>query len=110
MGLGNHGFTAISRYTGDYEDLTAALRFDDSNPFVQSLLNETIDSYNRIDVQYRYTHDWADSRLGTTVFTTGVLDLFDADIPYREVGGLNYDAQVHDGRGRRVYVRALWQF
>jgi iron complex outermembrane recepter protein len=106
---GNHSFTAISRYIGSYTDLTARLRYNDSNPFVRSLLRETISSYNSVDVQYRYTHNWANQRLGTTVVTMGILDVFDAEIPYRETGSLNYDATVFDGRGRRLYVRALLQ-
>lgn len=107
---GNHSYTAISRYIGSYTDLTARLRFNDSNPFVKTLLSETVDSYNSLDLQYRYTHDWENSNLGSTVFTFGALDVFNAELPYRETGSLNYDAQVFDGRGRRLYVRALWQF
>ena len=106
---GNHSFTAISRFIGSYTDLTTKLRYKDSNPFVRSLLKETISSYNSQDIQYRYTHNWANTRLGTTVVTMGVLDVFDAEIPYRETGSLNYDASVFDGRGRRLYVRALFQ-
>ncbi len=107
---GDHSFTAITRFIGEYDDLTATLRFPDSTPYVQSLLNETIDSYATLDLQYRYTHAWANANLGSTVFTLGALDALDADIPYRETGSLNYDASVFDGRGRRLYVRALWQF
>jgi hypothetical protein len=107
---GDHGVTLINRYTGSYTDLTYDLRIDEVNPFVASLMEREIDDYNRWDVQYRYNHAWSDSRLGTTVFTVGILDLLDADIPVRETGSLDYDAQVFDGRGRRAYVRALWQF
>jgi len=35
--------------------------------------------------------------------------MFNEDIPYREVGSLNYDTIVFDGRGRRLYARVLWQ-
>ena len=77
---------------------------------MRSLLRKSISSYSTWDVQYRYNHDWGNSNLGNTVFTFGVLDLFDEDLPYREVGGLNYDATVFDPRGRRIYARALWQF
>jgi hypothetical protein len=35
--------------------------------------------------------------------------MFNADIPYREVGGRDYDTVVFDGRGRRIYARVLWQ-
>lgn len=106
---GNHNFTAITRYIGSYKDLTARLRFADSNPFVKALLSETIDSYATLDLQYRYSHTWANASMGTTAITVGILDVLNADLPYRETGSLNYDASVFDGRGRRVYVRALWQ-
>lgn len=107
---GNHSVTAITRYIGSYTDIAAELRFADSNPFVKTLLSDTIDSYYSVDLQYRYTHSWANNNLGTTIFTVGALDAFNADLPYRETGSLNYDANVFDGRGRRLYVRALWQF
>ncbi len=107
---GSHSVTAITRYIGSYTDLTTKLRFADSNPFVQGLLSETIDSYAALDLQYRYTHGWARSSLGTTVFTVGALDALNSEIPYKETGSLNYDGSVFDGRGRRLYVRALWQF
>lgn len=99
----------MCKIIGSYADLTAKLRYNDSNPFVKSLLQETISSYNSVDIQYRYTHNWVNTRLGTTVVTMGILDVFDAEIPYRETGSLNYDASVFDGRGRRLYVRALFQ-
>lgn len=107
---GDHGVTLINRFTGSYTDLTYDLRIAEVNPFVASLMDKEIDSYNRWDVQYRYNHQWSNANLGTTVFTVGVLDLFDAEIPVRETGSLDYDAQVFDGRGRRAYIRALWQF
>ena len=60
-------------------------------------------------MQYNYIHDWDNAAFGTTRFTFGVLDFFNATLPYYEEAALNYDAQVFDGRGRRWYVRALWQ-
>jgi hypothetical protein len=47
--------------------------------------------------------------MGTTIFTVGALDAFNATIPYRGVGDINYDAGVFDGRGRRLYARVLLQ-
>jgi hypothetical protein len=73
-------------------------------------LTKSISSYQTWDLQYRYTHSWANADLGTTVITAGLLDAFNEELPYRESSGLNYDAGVFDGRGRRFYVRALWQF
>ena len=107
---GNHGVTLIGRFIGSYSDLTYDLRYDEQNPLVQSLMTREIDNYDRWDLQYRFIQDWDNPRLGSTIFTIGVLDLFDADIPVRETGSLDYDAQVFDGRGQRIYARALWQF
>ena len=105
-----HGVTVINRHIGSYRDLTYDIAYVNANDLVRSLLTKKIDSYSTWDVQYRYAHDWDNGALGRTVFTFGVLDLFDEDLPYREVGGLNYDATVFDPRGRRIYGRALWQF
>ncbi|MEQ8954101.1 MAG: TonB-dependent receptor, partial [Gammaproteobacteria bacterium] len=106
----NHGLTVINRHIGSYQDLAYDFEFETANDFERSLLRRKVDSYMTFDVQYRYNHSWANSNLGDTVFTLGVLDLFDEDIPRRETGGLNYDATVFDPRGRRIYARVLWQF
>ncbi|MDA1371346.1 MAG: TonB-dependent receptor [Proteobacteria bacterium] len=106
----NHGVTVINRHIGSYQDLAYDFAFETGNDLVRSLLTRKIDSYSTWDIQYRYTHDWNNGNLGSTTFTAGVLDIFDEDLPYREVGGLNYDATVFDPRGRRLYARALWQF
>ncbi|MCH2321933.1 MAG: TonB-dependent receptor, partial [SAR202 cluster bacterium] len=106
----NHGLTFINRHIGSYRDLTYDIAYVNANDLVRSLLTKKIDSYSTWDVQYRYTHDWSNGSLGSTVFTVGILDFFDEDLPYREVGGLNYDATVFDPRGRRIYGRLLWRF
>ncbi|MGM0633168.1 MAG: TonB-dependent receptor domain-containing protein, partial [Pseudomonadota bacterium] len=107
---GAHGFTAITRYIGSYRDLAYEQSLTNANDLVRSLLSETVDSHQTWDIQYRYNHQWGNSSLGSTQFTLGVLDLFDEPVPYRETGGLGYDGVVHDGRGRRIYGRALWRF
>jgi hypothetical protein len=107
---GNHGVTMINRYIGSYTDLTYDLRINEVNPFVASLMRREIDDYWRTDVQYNYTHNWSNVNWGQTRFTVGIIDLFESDIPVRETGSLDYDAQVHDGRGQRFYLRALWMF
>ncbi len=115
---GNHAVSAVGHYTGSYEDITVEQRLKDPqfNAFARSLLSATIDAYDSWDLQYRYTHAWANTSLGTTVVTAGVLDVFNAKLPYREPVSvfdsisLNYDGTVFDPRGRRLYVRALWQF
>lgn len=105
-----HGVTVINRHIGSYQDLSYDFQFEDANDFERSLLRRKIDSYQTWDVQYRYSHDWGNSNLGSTIFTVGMLDMFNQQIPYREAGGLNYDATVFDPRGRRWYARVLWQF
>ena len=105
-----HGVTLINRHIGSYRDLAYDTVYELGNDLVRSLVEKSVSSYNTWDIQYRYSHDWGNSNLGNTIFTFGVLDMFDEDIPYREVNGLNYDATVFDPRGRRLYARALWQF
>ena len=105
-----HSVTVINRFIGSYEDLAYRNTFENGNDYVRSVVQDKVDSYNSIDLQYSYTHEWADSRLGTSIFTIGALDAFNATLPYRYAGALNYDASVFDGRGRRLYARALLQF
>lgn len=105
-----HSVTAISRFVGSYQDLAYASTFENGNDYVRSVVKEKIASYNSIDLQYSYLHEWADSNLGTAVFTVGMHDAFNAELPFRYAGALNYDASVFDGRGRRLYARALMQF
>ncbi len=112
-----HGVTVINRHIGSYQDLAYDNVFETSNDLVRSLSSRKIDSYDTWDLQYRYAHDWGNASLGSTVFTVGVLDMFDEEVPHREGGGsglsggsLRYDATVFDPRGRRLYARALWSF
>ena len=76
---------------------------------MRALVSKSIDSYQSWDLQYNYTHQWANDKFGTTIVTVGALDAFNADLPYRESGTINYDAGVFDGRGRRLYLRVLMQ-
>ena len=103
-----HSASIITRYIGSYRDLLAPGIRETANPEVAALADDTIESYQTWDFQYSYAADLFDS---TAVFTLGVLDAFEEDVPYRETqGGLNYDTVVFDGRGRRIYARALLQF
>ena len=106
----NHGVTLINRHIGSYRDLSYDATYQNGSDFTRSLLTKNVASYQTWDIQYRYIHQWANSNLGSTIFTAGLLDAFNEDLPYRESSSLNYDAGVFDGRGRRYYVRALWQF
>ena len=107
---GNHGVTLINRHIGSYRDLGYETAIPVANDFVRPLLDREIDSYFTWDAQYTYTKNWDNSRLGSTTFTVGLLDAFNKTLPYRELSGLNYDATVFEGRGKRMYARALWSF
>ena len=111
---GDHSFTAINRHIGSYDYLGYQSVIVDGNDLIKSLASPKVDSYQSLDIQYSYTHDWANSRFGTTVFTLGVLDLFEADLPYIEKGDdsslENFDLNTFDPRGRRIYARALLRF
>ena len=104
-----HGVTVTNRHIGSYRDLSYQTTYENGNDFVRSMVRKNVDSYQTWDLQYRYTHDWANELYGTTMFTVGVLDAFNEELPYRESSSLNYDASVFDGRGRRVYARVLLQ-
>ena len=110
----NHSFTAINRHIGSYQNLGYDSVLADGNTLITSLARKKVDAYQTWDVQYTYTHDWANDRFGTTVFSFGVLDLFEEDLPYIEKGDLttlnNFDLNTFDPRGRRIYARALLQF
>lgn len=105
-----YGVTLISRHIGSYQDLSYDFAYETGNDLVRSLLRRKVDSYYTLDAQFRYTHDWDNPAFGNTLFTFGVLDLLDQDLPYREVSAGNYDALVFDPRGRRIYARANWRF
>ena len=105
----NHGVSVVTRLIGSYRDLAYENTYATGNDAVRALVSKSIDSYQSWDLQYNYTHRWANDRFGTTIFTVGALDAFNADLPYREAGSINYDAGVFDGRGRRLYARILMQ-
>lgn len=104
-----HSVAVITRLIGSYRDLRYESTWQTGNDLVRSLVRKEIASYQSWDLQYTYARDWANASWGTSVFTVGLLDAFNAEIPYREDGVVNYDASVFDGRGRRVYARVLLQ-
>lgn len=104
-----HDVTLISRMIGSYRDLSYQNTYDTGSDQVRALASKQIDSYQSVDLQYSYLHSWNNARYGNTVLTLGVLDAFNAVLPYREDGLVNYDASVFDGRGRRLYARVLLQ-
>lgn len=115
---GQHSATAITRLIGSYRDLAYASTYETGNDLVRSAVSKEIASYQSWDFQYSYAMTWAQQRGLRSVFTLGVLDAFNAALTYRESGETlydsslvsNYDASVFDGRGRRLYARALLQF
>jgi len=112
---GNHSVAVITRVIGSYRDLSYQSTYDGGNDLVRSKVRKEIDTYQSWDLQYSFTKKWQNEALGSSVFTVGILDAFNAEIPYREDpnrtdGLVNYDASVFDGRGRRFYARALLKF
>ena len=105
-----HAVSVINRFVGSYQNLQYQDTFDNGNDYVRSVVNREISSYHSMDLQYNYTHEWANESLGTTLFTIGALDAFNAELPFHYSGALNYDAYQFDGRGRRLYARVLMQF
>ena len=105
-----YGLTMINRHIGSYQELSYDFAYATGNDLVRSLLRRKIDSYQTWDAQFRYNHDWDNPAWGSTLFTVGVLDLLDQELPYREVSAGNYDATVFDPRGRRLYARFNWRF
>ncbi len=105
-----HSVSVINRFIGSYDNLSYQDTFDNGNDYVRSIVNEKISSYHSVDLQYNYVHEWANPNLGTTILTVGALDAFNATLPFHYNGALNYDAYQFDGRGRRLYARALLQF
>ena len=106
----NHRLTVFNRHTGSFEVLGHAEYMNDpnANPANMAFAKPKVDSYNTWDIQYVYSHDWANSNIGSSTFTLGIIDATDADIPlYRRQ---SFNASVFDARGRRWYARLLWQF
>ena len=105
-----HSVNVVNRFIGSYDNLQYQDTFDNGNDYVRSVVNRKIDTYHSVDLQYSYTHEWANEAMGTTMFTVGALDAFNAELPFHYNGSLNYDAYQFDGRGRRLYARVLMQF
>ncbi|PCH63063.1 MAG: hypothetical protein COC19_01750 [SAR86 cluster bacterium] len=105
----NQSVTLINRQIGSYRDLSYQTTYEKSNDYVRGLLNTEIASYSTWDLQYSYNYEIPNSDMGNIRFTGGIIDMFDEELSFYEQGSLDYDAGVFDGRGRRFYLRALWQ-
>ena len=82
--------------------------YDDRTPTIE---NSSIDSQTVLDLQYGRTFEFAE---GTTDFTVGINNITDEDPPAIDrksaSGRLGYDNQVHDPRGRTIYLRLKHTF
>ncbi|MCH2668404.1 MAG: hypothetical protein MK009_00895, partial [Gammaproteobacteria bacterium] len=103
----NHRVSIFNRHIGSFQ----VLSHDDfmANPNSaeanKAYAKSMTDSYNTWDIQYAYTRDWGNS---SSIFTVGVIDATNEDIPlFRRQA---YHSSVYDPRGRRWYARVLWQF
>lgn len=104
----SHRLALFNRHIGSYEILGHQdfIENPQENAVDISLANPKVASYDTWDIQYSYTHDWSNNSLGSTIFTVGVIDALNADLPlYRRQ---TFDGSVFDSRGRRWYARALW--
>lgn len=100
-----HSVTGIARYISGYENLAYEASILNRPPEYQALVAKEYDDYLSFDLQYNYTFDWGNAADGKTIFTAGILDVFEAEVPYRVENGQRYDTTVYDPRGRRFYVR-----
>ncbi len=106
----NHQVAIFNRHIGSYQVLghDAYVESDQRREIDLLYAKPKVASYDTWDIQYTYTHQWANDRLGVTNFTVGVIDLTDEEIPlYRRN---TFDGAVHDGRGMRWYARVMWGF
>ena len=106
----NHAVTIFNRHTGSFDVLSHNEFVNNPNedPGDIAFARAKVDSYNTWDIQYNYTHEWSNINGGTTIFTAGIIDVTDADIPLFRRNTFNETG--FDARGRRWYARALWQF
>ena len=106
----NHRVSIFNRHIGSYQILghRAYIAEDQRTPLDLQYARGMVDSYDTFDIQYAYTHDWANENMGTARFTLGIIDATDEEIPlFRRQ---SFDPSVFDGRGRRWYARLLWSF
>lgn len=84
--------------------------YDDREP---SVTHNGIDDNTVVDIQFGYSFEELLGS-GTTNFTLGVNNVADEDPPAIDrgsvAGRVGFDQQVHDPRGRIVYVRLSHQF
>ncbi|MGI9250175.1 MAG: TonB-dependent receptor domain-containing protein [Pseudohongiellaceae bacterium] len=105
---GNHSVAVFNRHIGSYEVLSYRNNVPRTSSRLLPYLKGKIDSYDTWDIQYNYTHNWGNDSLGTTHFSFGLIDAFDAELPLHAFQ--TYDSSVFDARGRRWYGRARWEF
>lgn len=101
-----HRLTVINRHIGSYDALEFQGRLTTTSDALLPFLEPQVDSYQTWDLNYTYIHDWGNANLGSTNFTLGMIDAFNQEIP--QFRFQTFDRSVFDGRGRRIYARALW--
>ncbi|MFK7864915.1 MAG: TonB-dependent receptor [Pseudohongiellaceae bacterium] len=104
-----HRVSLFNRHTGSFDVLghNEFVNNPNVNPADLAFAKSKVDSYNTWDAQYNYAHEFDNSSWGSAVFTVGVIDLTDADVPLFRRDTFN--PTVFDARGRRWYARLLWQ-
>lgn len=71
-------------------------------------LTDNIDSFQTVDLQYRYNLELGD---GLAEFTLGLINAFDEDPPeVYDAANFSYDPKHHDPRGRLFYIRGAYTF
>ena len=71
-------------------------------------LTDNIDSFQTVDLQYRYNLEVGD---GLTEFTLGLINAFDEEPPaVYDAANFSYDPKHHDPRGRLFYIRGAYTF
>ncbi len=86
---GNHSANIFLRHVGSYEN--------DSN-------EDSIDSFNTIDLQYNFAFGDMLKDNSETTITFGVVNATDENPPFVAISG-SYDPRTGDPRGRRVYLK-----
>lgn len=106
----DHRVSIFNRHIGSYQILghRAYIAEDQRTDLDLLYARPKVDSYDTWDIQYSYTHDWANENMGTARFSVGVIDATNADLPLFRRS--SFDTSVFDGRGRRWYARLNWSF
>lgn len=84
-----HSANVVLRHITSYEDDQTAA---------------PIDSFTSLDLQYNFSLGEILREASNSVVTAGIINVTDEDPPLIAIAG-NFDSQIGDPRGRRIYVR-----